>query len=57
MRDYTLVEEVHVIGENFEIPILKPRASAVTQEPAASEPQIENLLFENELLKEEVRTL
>ena len=48
---------VHVIGENVEIPILKPQASVVTEEPVANEPQIENLLFENELLKEEVQML
>ena len=44
-RDSTVAEVVHVIGENVEIPILKPRASAITEEPAASKPQIENLLF------------
>ena len=52
--DSTVAEVVHVIGENIEIPIIKPRSSTITEEPVASEPQIENLLFENELLKEEV---
>ena len=51
-RASTAAKVVDVIGENVEIPILKPRASAVTKEPVVSEPQIENLLFETELLKE-----
>ena len=56
-RNSTTVEVVHVIGENVEITILKLRASTVTEEPTASEPQIENLIFESELSKEELRTI
>ena len=57
-RSSTTTEVIHVIWENVEIPILKPRASIITEEPVASvEPPIENLIFENEPLKEEVKTL
>ena len=56
---------------NFEIPILRPRLLAQTQEPEGNipmesvdlqepvegQPQLENLLYENELLKEDVQEL
>ena len=55
----------------IEIPILRPRLptktketesnrameSTDTQEPAEGQPQLENLLYENELLKEDVQEL
>ena len=34
-----------------------PRTNAAPQEPVAEEPQIEGILFENGLLKEEVKVL
>ena len=45
------------IEANIEFPILRPKANAAPQEPVAEEPQIEGLLFENGLLKEEVQVL
>ena len=45
------------IEANIEFPILRPKENATPQEPVAEEPQIEGLLFENGLLKEEVQVL
>ena len=41
----------------IEFPILKPKPIDTPQGPVEEEPQIEGLLFENRLLKEEVQTL
>ena len=41
----------------IEFPILEPRPIDAPQGPVEEEPQIEGLLFENRLLKEEVQTL
>ena len=41
----------------IEFPILKPRPIDAPQGPVEEEPQIEGILFENRLLKEEVQTL
>ena len=45
------------IEANIEFPILRPRINATPEEPVTEEPQIEGLLFENGLLKEEVKVL
>ena len=45
------------IKENIEFPILRPRTNAAPQEPVIEEPQIEGILFENGLLKEEMKAL
>ena len=45
------------IEANIEFPILRPNANVALKEPVAQEPQIEGLLFENGLLKEEVQVL
>ena len=45
------------IESNIESPILRPRTNATPQEPVIEEPQIEGLLYENGLLKEEVQAL
>ena len=41
----------------IEFPILEPRTIDAPQGPVEEEPQIEELMFENRLLKEEVQTL
>ena len=45
------------IEANIEFPIMRPKVNVAPQEPVAEEPQIEGLLFENGLLKEEVHEL
>ena len=40
---------------NIELPILRPSINNAPQEPVAEEPQIEGILYENGLLKEEVQ--
>ena len=42
---------------HIEFPTLKPKENTASQEPVAEEPQIEGLLYENGLLKEEVQAL
>ena len=60
-RSVAAAEAVRENWENIEakieFPILRPKADAAPQEPVAEEPQIEGLLFENGLLKEEVQVL
>ena len=41
----------------IEFPILRPKANDAPQELAAEEPQIEGIMYENELLKEEGQSL
>ena len=45
------------IEANIEFIILRLRTNNAPQEPVAEEPQIEGILYENGLLKEEVRFL
>ena len=45
------------IEANIQFPILKPRTNNAPQEPVEEEPQLEGLLYENGLLKEEVKFL
>ena len=45
------------IEANIEFTILRPKTNAAQQEPIAEEPQIEGILHENGLMKEEVQTL
>ena len=51
------MEKWENIEANIEFPILRPKENAAPQEPIAEEPQIEGILFENGLLKEEVQAL
>ena len=43
------------IEENIEFPILRPRTNNAPQELVEEEPQLEGILYENGLLKEEVQ--
>ena len=58
MRLVTPVEAMRAkwenIEANIEFPILRPRTNNAPQEPVEEEPQLEGLLYENGLLKEEV---
>ena len=45
------------IQENIEFPILRPKTNASPHEPVAEEPQIEGILFENGILREDVQVL
>ena len=42
------------IEANIEFPILRPRTNNAPQDPVEEEPQLEGILYENGLLKEEV---
>ena len=53
----TTQEKWENIKVNIEFPILRPKENVSPQEPVAEEPQIEGLLFETGLLKEEVQAL
>ena len=59
MRSIIVAEEARAkwedIEANIEFPILRPRTNNAPKEPIAEEPQIEGLLYENGLLKEEVK--
>ena len=50
-------ERWETLEAQIEFPILKPRAIDGPEWPVEEEPQIEGLLFENGLLKEDVQTL
>ena len=60
-RSVTTIEVVRErwenIESNIEFPILRPKTNATPQEPVAEEPQIEGILYENGILKEEVQPL
>ena len=45
------------IEANIEFPILIPRTNNAPQDPVEEEPQLEGILYENRLLKEEVQFL
>ena len=61
MRSVTTAEAVRVkwadIEANIEFPILRPRKNNAPQVLVEEEPQLEGLLYENGLLKEEVQFL
>ena len=58
-RSVTTAEAVRAkwvdIEANIEFPILRPRKNNAPQEPMEEEPQLEGILYENGLLKEEVQ--
>ena len=43
------------IESNIKFPILRPRTNNASQDPVVEEPQIKEILYENGLLKEEVK--
>ena len=59
MRSVTVAEAVREkwvdIEANIEFPILRPRTDNSPKEPLEEEPQLEGILYENELLNEEVQ--
>ena len=59
MRSVTVAEVAQAkwadIEANIEFPILRPRTNNAPQEPVEEEPQIEGILYENGILKEEVQ--
>ena len=60
-RSVTTIEVVRErwenIESNIEFPTLRPRTNAAPKEPVSEEPQIEGILYESTLLKEEVQVL
>ena len=60
-RPVTVAEVAREIWETIEaqieFPILRPKANDAPQELVVEEPQIEGLLYENGILKEEVQSL
>ena len=61
MRSVTAAEATREkwadIEANIEFPILRSRTDNAPQEPVEEEPQLERILYENGLLKEEVQFL
>ena len=45
------------IETNIEFPILRPRTNNAPQDPVEEAPQLEGILYENRLLKEEAQFL
>ena len=50
-------ERWETLEAQIEFPILRPKENDASQEPVVEEPQIEGLMYENGLLKEELQSL